>query len=475
MADSPQLTEATVQRIAPDNQVFQTARSKIKAFKTCHASPDKTWLMATYSGTEGLYELHVDLLIPSNPVWDCSCPSSKQPCKHVLGLLLQWINKPGAFGTKEPTAQMKAARGKREKWIAEREQEIRQQPAEAAEDETTRRHRHQAQREGLRLLEQVLADLIASGQWDGSVQRGRLQDVMGRLNDAWLPRAALLVGELLGQVGKHPALMLDRLAVAWALARELGAFLERRLAEADLAIPGEMAEWLTDALRMDELHAMGCFRSDLELLELAFDRWVDAGTDRRFETSHLIDLADGRLYQAWTVRPESRKKDLPGQPSYDEVVRLREAAIYPGGLTRRIRWEPSAQTARPITPADHRAVLRHARDDFALVRDEFRRQCMSPLASHETLALLRCAGVGWVGKGNQRELVLEDAAEERYICRDRPQPPAYPAVEALARAAPHAHGQIVVLARLMLRPGQHRILAQPLALLDEKTHLRLTV
>jgi hypothetical protein len=308
---------------------------------------------------------------------------------------------------------------------------------------------------------------------------------MSRLNDAWLPRPATLVGELLGQVGQHPALMLDRLAVAWALARQVGAFLDRRLADPQAAIPAELAEWLTDGLRMEELRAMGCFRQDLELMELSFDRYIDAGTDRRFETSHLIDLAGGQLYQAWTIRQESHKtprvkgeppfRGMPGQPSFDEVVRLREAAVYPGGLTRRIRWEPNSQTARSITPADRQAVVKHARADFAAVREEFRRQCMAPLASHEALALLRCSGIGWVGKGNHRELVLEDEAEQRFMCRDRPQPPPFPAVEALAEAVRQASPPLIVLVRLMLRPGQSRILVQPLSLLDDRTLLRLTV
>src|SRR5262249_16114099 len=82
---------------------------------------------------------------------------------------------------------------------------------------------------------------------------------------------------------------------------------------------------------------------------------------------------------------------------------------------------------------------------------------------------------GWVGKGNQRELVLEDEAEQRFICRDRPQPPPFPAVEALAEAVRQASPQLVVLARLMVRPGQTRILAHALSLLDDRALTRLTV
>ena len=46
------------------------------------------WGLCAGSG-KNPYQTIVDL---SGPAYKCSCPSRKFPCKHALGLLLNWAN-----------------------------------------------------------------------------------------------------------------------------------------------------------------------------------------------------------------------------------------------------------------------------------------------------------------------------------------------------------------------------------------------
>src|SRR5579863_8886303 len=49
---------------------------------------DVLWGLCAGSG-KNPYQTIVDL---SGPAYKCSCPSRKFPCKHALGLLLNWAN-----------------------------------------------------------------------------------------------------------------------------------------------------------------------------------------------------------------------------------------------------------------------------------------------------------------------------------------------------------------------------------------------
>jgi hypothetical protein len=55
---------------------------------------DVLWGLCAGSG-KNPYQVVVDL---SGPAYKCSCPSRKFPCKHALGLLLNWAN--GALPTR---------------------------------------------------------------------------------------------------------------------------------------------------------------------------------------------------------------------------------------------------------------------------------------------------------------------------------------------------------------------------------------
>ena len=69
---------------------------------------DVLWGLCAGSG-KNPYQVVVDL---SGPAYKCSCPSRKFPCKHALGLLLNWAN--GALPEESAPADFAAG------WLAER-------------------------------------------------------------------------------------------------------------------------------------------------------------------------------------------------------------------------------------------------------------------------------------------------------------------------------------------------------------------
>src|SRR4051794_18956358 len=110
------LTEDTVHRLAPDTGSVQAARGLLrkKSFTDLGVSADGTWLLARCKGSgKEPYQVSVDLAEPYNPTFRCTCPSHKFPCKHGLGLVLEYVENAGRFGRKEPPPELLAKREKK--------------------------------------------------------------------------------------------------------------------------------------------------------------------------------------------------------------------------------------------------------------------------------------------------------------------------------------------------------------------------
>ena len=148
---------------------------------------------------------------------------------------------------------------------------------------------------------------------------------------------------------------------------------------------------------------------------------------------------------------------------------ISEAAIYPGFLNRRVRWEKTAETiGRPNAEALE-AAYNLAVPDIGAVVEAFKDQLRHPLAPRETVVLLQVEHVGRIG---DRHVVLEDAAGNRVEAADRRKD--YSNAANLVRATGMlGRDKPAVLVRLFVQPMPNAIVAQPLAALTAKHHLRL--
>jgi SWIM zinc finger len=96
--------------LAPDESSRRSAGSlgRPAPWQGAGVAGDVLWGLCAGSG-KNPYQVVVDL---SGPAYKCSCPSRKFPCKHALGLLLNWAN--GALPEESGPADFAAA------WLAER-------------------------------------------------------------------------------------------------------------------------------------------------------------------------------------------------------------------------------------------------------------------------------------------------------------------------------------------------------------------
>jgi SWIM zinc finger len=174
---------------------------------------DVVWGLCAGSGKVP-YQTVVDL---SGPAYKCSCPSRKFPCKHALGLLLNWAN--GSVPEESSPADFAAA------WLADRRSRaeksekpvVRTDPGDSAspgvsgpvkdEAAAARRVEQRAQRvaNGLAELQSWLKDQVlvglsatsAAGRGAGhGAGYGHADEVAARMVDAQAPGVAGVLREL---------------------------------------------------------------------------------------------------------------------------------------------------------------------------------------------------------------------------------------------------------------------------------------
>jgi hypothetical protein len=472
------LNEDAVHRLAPDTDSLTAARGLVrkKSFGALGVSADGTWLLGQCKGSGKLpYEVSIDLADPAAPTFRCNCPSRKFPCKHGLGLMLEYVENAAKFAEKEPPAELQAKREK--KAVRDQKKAEGGPPAPRKVNAAALSKKAAAQRDGLDVLERLLVDLAAGGQWFEATRLAKLDRQAKQLADAYLPGAMVVLRRLINTGRAENLDEEHRNAVGSGLVAHLWATVQKGRNYLDDKIAGDENQAEADAVIEDvlgktwqlaELREKGYVKAGLELLELAFERSDDDARLERVEISHLLDLNDGSLYQAIAFRPFRGMNQIPEQPSYTLPLSVQEAAVYPGFLNRRVRWEKGAEQAREVAPADLGKAYSVARPHFKAALDAFRQQMKHPLAPREAVVLVRCERLGRVGD----RVVAEDSAGTRLEAVDRRQD--YSNVANLVRAGGMlGKDRPALLARLFVLPLPNTIVAEPLALLTPEHHLRL--
>jgi hypothetical protein len=472
------ITEDMVRGLAPDDATWARAADLAGSDRLVNpgVSADGTWLLADAKGAaKDPYHVSADFVDPNNPVLRSTSPSRQAPDKYTLALLLKYARTPDAFGTREPADDLVA---KREKKVAADERKKFGPAAPKREKKSTADKVTAAQRDGLEVLDRLLIDLVAAGHWFEEGRVERLERQAKSLGDAHLPLATFTLRKLLllakqKAIGEEERTFLgaDLICQLWQVVQRGRAYLDGRLPAGETQNEADalVEDVLGRTWQLPDLKDKGYWKENLSLLELAYERTDDDARQQRVETSNLIDLATGDVLQAVAHRSYKGLNPVPEQPSYTTPLTISEAAIYPGFLNRRVRWDRGAETIGRPSPEALETAYNLAVPDIGAVVDAFKDQLRYPLAPRETVVLLQVERVGRIG---DRHVVLEDAAGNRVEAADKRKD--YSNAANLVRATGMlGRDKPAVLVRLFVQPMPNAIVAQPLAALTAKHHLRL--
>lgn len=464
--------EDLVRSLAPDERTFQGASELAGSANYRHlgVSSDGTWLLGDYLGSgPAPYRLSADFHIPEKPEIRSGSPSRVSPDKYALGMLLKYARNPGEFGDRNPDADLLA---RRDRVLAteERKKGVFAKRGGKNNEEKARIARIEA----LDAFHRTLADLVAKGNWYGEGTPDLYEKLVKQLNDAKLPALAAQLKRF-ALVSKEKGLKEpERVAAGgaalgqlWQVHKKTLEFLNNPHPE-----PGEEDAIIEDYLELswgvDDLVKRGYGKVDLNLFELSYERLDDEGRAQRLEVSSLVDLDSGEILQSISYRPFKGLTPVPEQVSYNQPISVSKAAIYPGSLNRRVRWEKTAEGPGKPLPEALEAAYGHAIPELEPIVEEFRNLLRNPYAPHEAVMILLASKIGKIGE----KYIVEDSSGGRLELKDRRKD--YSHLFNLQRAAGMMKGESpAMVVRLTTMGG--RIVGVPLAMLTPKHHLRLCV
>jgi SWIM zinc finger len=202
-------TTETIIALAPDSSSASSGRglSTRKSWLNVARNGNVLWGECQGSGKHP-YQARVDTSGPvgthgsPEPVFKCSCPSRKFPCKHGLGLFLLFASKPDEFGELEPPTWVQEwldGREARAEKKAEKAVETASKPVDPKAQEKRIAARDKKVRAGLEELALWSRDLIRTGIADAQSKGYTHWETMAaRLIDAQAPGLARMVREIPG-------------------------------------------------------------------------------------------------------------------------------------------------------------------------------------------------------------------------------------------------------------------------------------
>lgn len=430
------------------------------------------------------YDCSCDFVDPAAPVFRCSCPSRQFPCKHCVGLLLAYLQRPTEFQVAEVPDEIQAkreksaARGDTTSGLSEKPRKV---------NKSALAKKMQAQLSGLELLERLTHSLVSLGIGNMNVKSAQeIEQQARQLGDAYLPgaqKALRAYTSLFSRGGKFAddlsasqreaiySIALEKLAALHSLTKVGRIYLEKRLADPDLKpdTDSSIAAWLGHAWQLAELRREGLFQTNAELLQLAFNSHDDVAREEWVETGIWCELKSGKVYMTKNFRPYKAARFIKSEDSCFDVVQVKELFIYPGDMNPRVRWE--SMTLRPKETGDFAAIQRGAATDFAQMVKEIKQNLKGPLSERQPVCLLKFARIGEVAG----QLTVEDAAGNRLRLTDQGMAEEPPSMELLRFVpSPLLRGQTLV-ARFTHDLDAMRLDIKPLAIVAHDSVVRLTL
>jgi hypothetical protein len=152
-----QLTEEQVLALAPDDSSRKAGRDLSSPSKWVSKGANELALWGECQGSGSKpYQTQVDL---NGMAFKCSCPSRKFPCKHGIGLMLQYARQPDDFTVTAPPAWVS-------EWLAgreEKETKKKEKPTNETAQAKRQQAREQSVEDGLAELLLWIKDIVRNG------------------------------------------------------------------------------------------------------------------------------------------------------------------------------------------------------------------------------------------------------------------------------------------------------------------------
>jgi hypothetical protein len=469
---------------APDADAAKNGRGlllKNKFVALNHSHDETLWFGHCQGSGKTPYLCSADFAVPEKPVYRCTCPSRKFPCKHTLGLLYA-LAEGKTFSIADVPAELAA---KREKAAVQVEKRKADPDKPVKVNKSALAKKIKAQLEGIDLLEKLTLDVVRLGIGNVNAKTAReLEEQARQLGNAYLPGAQAALHGLTrlfapaGGAERNAAGLeavsgeaLDQLCRLHALIRKGRAYLQSRLDDPELAPETDtgIAAWLGHAWQLRELKEAGLVEGEVELAQLTFHSYDDVALKSYVDIGTWMNLGNGRIYVTQNFRPYQAARHIKSDDSFSQVAQVKELCVYPGDTNSRVRWD--GMLARPIEPSDLARIRGNGRGEFAAVVKEVKSVLKNPLADKYPVFALNYRRIGLAGK----TLFVEDGTGERLVITDAGLPEEPRSRYLLSLLPKDVLQDQTMIVRFRHDLDTRRLQVKPLTIVTESEVIRLTL
>lgn len=477
-----ELTESFVDSLAPNSAASKNGRDLVKKKKLSklHRSADGIVLFGECAGSgSSSYNCSADFAEPEKPVFRCNCPSRQFPCKHGLGLLYAYTG--GLeFSVAELPEDLASKREKAEQRAQKAQAEEASGEGKAAKPRKVNKSalakKIQSQLDGLELLEKLTHTVIRNGLATLD-KKGikQIQEQAKQLGNHYLPGAqselralALLLEDAKDDEALYTA-ALEQLACLHAIIRKGRPYLAAKQEDPELKPDVESAieEWLGHAWQLAELQAHGLVQENRQLAQLAFTSYNDAARQEYVDVGYWLELDNGAVHRQLNYRPYKAAKYIKEDDSYFELATAAQLYYYPGTMNRRIRMD--GLSSEPLA-SGHLACIRAAAEpSLADAIKKVKNELKNPLGNKQPALLVRIEAVLETEAG---QLAIQCQGGQQLQLGDVPRF-GHATVELLRLIPPEELAGAAMLLLFAHLPEACRLIAQPLAVINEHQAIRL--
>lgn len=369
-------------------------------FSVPHISPEKNLIWAECAGSgKNPYYCSADYVDDSNPVFRCSCPSRQFPCKHAIGLLYFYANKPESFTESAVPEDIESKRGKIEKRTEKKKADTAAAKTASKPKKvnpTTIIKRIDKQLEGLTIADTLLNSIIHAGlsAMDGKLITAYNAQIkeLGNYNIGGIQTAFNhLILEVKAVKKDDYTKAIDQINMIASLLKKSRTYLTSFKDDPSQApeMTSAIEEQIGRAWKLNELAELQQYEENAELIQLSFNSFDHSARKEFVDEGIWLNLNNGKIFTTLNYRPYRAAKYIQQANSNNHVQQLETLYIYPGDLNPRIRWEDGECKTRATAESDFTKVIAHAHKDYDALIKSIKNSIKNPLADKNPVALIQ--------------------------------------------------------------------------------------
>lgn len=406
MSDINSITEEFVRTSAVNASALSNAKkiSSSGGFRALYKTADDLLIYGEcYGSGKTPYNASCDFSGES-VVFRCSCPSRQIPCKHCLGIMLDWLaGKEFAVGdVPEDITRKREKIEKRQEKAASGETAAPKKPNKSAAAKKLKK-----QREGLELAGNFVKDILSRGVCSlSNAACAQYMNFAKQLGDYYLPEPQTIVYQIVEAAAKlsdNPDDASSERVIALCVklastVKKSTEYIDQKL-ESGEVLPEDsvLYEAMGGVWKLSQLKELGLYKENATIMQLAFTVIDDTAGKSLRETGYWIDMDTGEIYQTENIRPYKAMKYIQATDSCFNVYITKELYLYPGTMNRRIRWENS-ENFEPM-PKDSQRILTLAEESISAAVKKAKNELKNTLSRPYAVVLLPFDTIGTDSKG----------------------------------------------------------------------------